>query len=502
MIIEPMTEMLTRMTAALCLILVGCAPRASGSAGSGPLDRSVVPPAGSTPTYDFPEIERHTLANGLRVWVVERPGVPMVSLQLVVDAGANADPADRPGLASLTVEMLREGTTRRNAHQIADELEFLAVSLGTSAGRDAASVSMTTLSRNLTAALDVFADVVMRPAFDERDWMRVRDQRLASLVQSLDQPATIATREFSRRIYGDEHPLGRPVQGTPASVPRITTSALREFHDTHYHAGNADLIVVGDVRVAALLEELERAFAGWRQGSPPATIQATDPAPRSDVLIYLYDKPGSAQSEIRIGHIGIARDDPDYFPVLVMNTILGGQFTSRINLNLREDKGYTYGARSSFQTGRLPGPFVAQAGVQTEVTRESVIEFVRELEEVRGPRPISAEELEFARASLVRREPLTLETNQQIAGRIEELLVYGLPLDYFDHYNRRIEEVSLADVDRVARAQLDPGRFAILIVGDRARIEDSLRTLPYPLEIVEANDDATAELRRSPDGTL
>jgi zinc protease len=218
---------------------------------------------------------------------------------------------------------------------------------------------------------------------------------------------------------------------------------------------------------------------------PPA------PAPQAATRVYLVDKPGAAQSQIRIGHVGIPRVHRDYYPLLVLNTILGGQFTSRINLNLREDKGYSYGARSAFQMGRIAGPFVASAGVETAVTRESVVEFMRELEEIRGARPVTAEELDFARASIVRREPLTLETNAQIAGRIQDLILYGLPDDYFDEYNRRVAAVTLADVNRVAREYLQPDRFAIVVVGDRAVVEAALRQLPYPVEVVAVEGQAT-----------
>jgi zinc protease len=464
-------------------LLAACAPAATRT-GAADLDRSAVPPSGPTPEYDFPDIQQHTLANGLRVWFVERPGVPLVTVQLLVDAGALNDPADRPGLASLTAAMLTEGTARRNSVQIADEIDFLAANLNAGAGQEIAFVTLSTLSRNLAPALDVFSDVVVNASFPESEWNRVRDQRLVSLVQMLDQPTTIATQEFARRVYGTAHPYGRPLQGTPASVRATTPAALRTFHRSFYRPNNANLIVVGDVSRAQLLPQLERAFAGWQRGDLPTTAAPAAPSPQAATRIFLIDKPGAAQSEIRIGHVGVERTHRDFFPLMVMNTILGGQFTSRINLNLREDKGYTYGARSAFQMGRIAGPFVASAGVQTAVTKESVIEFMRELEEVRGARPVTEQEVEFARTSIIRREPLTLETNAQIASRIQELILYDLPLDYFDEYNRHVAAVTVADVNRVAREYLRPDRFAIVIVGDRATIEQNVRQLPYPVEVI------------------
>jgi zinc protease len=467
------------------VLLAGCA------AGVAPLDRSVPPVSGPDPSYDFPDVQRRTLSNGLQVWLVERPGAPLVNVQLLAAAGAVRDPADHPGLASLTAAMMNEGTASRTAEQLADELGFLAANLNAGAGQEVAFVNLSMLNRNFGPALEIFADVIVNAAFPESAWPRVRDQRLASLLQSLDQPATIATEEFQRRLFGASHPLGRPVNGTPASVRAATPAALREFHARYYRPDNAHLIVVGDVRADDVVQRLESAFAGWapagsRPWDPPA-----DPAPQPATRVFLVDKPGAAQSQIRIGHVGVPRVHRDYFPLLVMNSILGGQFTSRINLNLREDKGYTYGARSQFQMGRIAGPFVASAGVQTAVTKESVVEFMRELEEIRGARPVTREELEFARTSIIRREPLTLETNAQIASRIQDLILYGLPDDYFDEYNRHVAAVTLEDVNRVAREYLHPDRLAIVVVGDRSAVEEGLRQLPYPVEVVVVEGQAT-----------
>jgi zinc protease len=473
-----------RLTLFAALIAAtACAP--ASPAAIAPLDRSLMPASGAPPEYDFPEVQRLTLSNGLPVWLVERSGLPLVSLQMVLQAGAVAESADRAGLASLTAAMITQGTATRSATQIADEIDFLAASLTAGSGRESAVVSLNTLSRNLPSALEIFADVVMNPAFDEAEWARTRDQRIAEIVRSRDQAGTVASEEFSRRVFGATHPFGRPVQGTVASVEAMTTPALRQFHDTYYRPTNAELIVVGDADRAELIPLLERHFAQWRStGAPPAaTVQL--PPPQETTRLYLIDRPGSAQSDIRIGHLGVERAHADYFPILVMNAILGGQFSSRINLNLREDKGYTYGASSTFQTGKFPGPFIAGGAVQTAVTTESLIEFMRELEEVRGSRPVTQEELDFAQLGIIRGEPLSLQTNAQIASRIQQIVLFDLPLDYFDRFNERVAAVTLADVNRVAREYLHPERFAIVVVGDRAAIEDGLRTLSYPVEVVQ-----------------
>ncbi len=396
-----------------------------------------------------------------------------------------------PGIASLTSSMLNEGTTSRTAEQLADELGFLATDLNAGAGQEVAFVTLSVLGRNFDAALDVFADVVANAAFPESAWPRVQGQRLASLAQSMDQPATLATQQFQQVVYGPDHPLGRPVSGTPESVRAATPEMLHAFHARYYRPDNAHLIVVGDLPAERVIPQLERVFAGWERGGPGEWTPPAAPAPLAATRVYLVDKPGAAQSQIRIGHVGVPRVHRDYFPLLVMNNILGGQFSSRLNLNLREDKGYSYGARSFFQMGRIAGPFVATGGVETRVTRESVVEFMRELEEIRGPRPATQAELDLARASIVRREPLTLETNAQIAGRIQDLILYDLPDDYFDSYNQRVAAVTQADVNRVAREYLQPGRFAIVVVGDRSVVEGPLRELPYPVDVVVVEGLAT-----------
>jgi predicted Zn-dependent peptidase len=259
---------------------------------------------------------------------------------------------------------------------------------------------------------------------------------------------------------------------------------VRDFHGQFYRPNNANLIVVGDVDRNELVPMLEQRLAAWRSVGSPAR-QTAQAAPSIEATrVYIIDRPGSAQSEIRLGHVGVERSHRDYFPILLMNAIFGGQFSSRINLNLREDKGYSYGVSSAFQMGKAPGPFIAGGGVQTAVTTESIVEFMRELEAIRDARPVTAEELEFARTGIIRGEPLSLETNGQIAGRIQQLIIYDLPIDYFDRFNQQIAAVTLADVNRVAREYLHPERLAIIIVGDRAAIEQGLRGLPYPVEIV------------------
>ncbi len=486
---RPMMNLRFLPALATLALVVACAPQpvvqsAPEAAPPPTLDRTVTPTEGPTPEVDFPDVQRHTLSNGLDVWVVERRGLPLVSLRMVVDAGSVEEPAAMPGLASFTASMLDEGTTSRSALEIADEIDFLGADFGAGASYDAAFATLNTLRRNLEPSLAVFADVLVNPSFPQNELARVRSERITSLVEQADQPTTVASQLFAGTVYGNVHPYGRPLQGTARSVRAFDVAATRRFYQSFYRPNNADLIVVGDVSAAEVIPMLELAFAGWRRAEVPVVADGRAPAAQPATRILLVDKPGAAQSEIRIGHVGVARGGEDYFPLLVMNHILGGAFTSRINLNLREDKGYTYGARSGYDMLRQAGPFTASAGVQTPSTKASVIEFMRELNDIRGDRPPTAQEVAFSKASLVRAEPLRLETNDQIAARLQEMVLYGLPMDYFDQYTDRIAAVSAAEVGRVARAYLDPAHSAVVVVGDRSVVEAGLRELPYPVEVV------------------
>lgn len=477
-------SMLRKALAATLLVGAGCATGGGGLAST-PADRSQPPAPGPAPDVDFPEIERFTLSNGMPVWYVEQAELPVVTVQLLLGAGAVMEEPDEAGLASLTADMLTQGTTSRSATEIADEIDFLAASLTAGAGRESAVVSLNTLSRNFDQAISLFADVVRNPAFAPEEWQRVQAQRLAAIAAARDQGGTVASQEFSRLIFGESHAFGRPTQGTTESVQSLTPADLHAFHERTYSPANANLIVVGDIDRTRLRAMLDQHFGSWSARPAPAPVAIERPQPLGETRIYLIDRPGSAQSDVRIGHLGIERSHEDYLPILVMNTILGGQFSSRINLNLREDKGYTYGASSTFQTGILPGPFLAGGAVQTAVTAESIREFMRELEEIRGARPISAEELEFAKAGIIRSEPLSMQTNAQIANRIQQIVLFDLPPDYFDEFNERVAALTLEDVNRVAREYIDPDRMVIVIVGDRAAIEPSLRQLPYPVDVIE-----------------
>ena len=435
-----------------------------------------LPTPKADPRLTLPQVQRHRLSNGLEVVLVEHHELPVVTMNLVVKSGSAADPQNRAGLASLTADLLDEGTKKRSALEISNALTDIGARLGTAADWDSNSTSITTLTRHLDRALDIYADVVTNPALDDDELKRARARRLNIVKQQRDDAGAIASVVYASILYGRNHPYGHPAIGDEDSLKEIKAGDVRSFYETFYRPNNATLIVVGDVKSATLLPQLERAFAGWQRADVP-TIAIPGAPGRGEAGLYIVDRPGSAQSVISIGQVGVARSTPDYFPLLVLNTMLGGQFVSRVNLNLREDKGYTYGARTSFDYRRGAGPFAATAGVFTNVTKESVAEFMKELRGVRGEIPITAKELEFSKQAIIRGYPRGFETPGQIANRLGDVVLYGLPDDYFNNYIQRVRAVTLADVQRVANRYLDPSKMAILVVGDRKVIEPGLRSL-------------------------
>ncbi|HYO92136.1 MAG TPA: insulinase family protein, partial [Pyrinomonadaceae bacterium] len=428
------------------------------------------------PTFKLPAIQRRKLSNGLEVVLVEQHELPVVSMNLMLKTGAAADPVDKAGLASLTAALVDEGTKTRDALQISNELAAIGARLGTGTDWDLSGVNLLTLKRHLGRALDIYADVITNASFPERELQLQRASRLAQLMQRKDDANAIASVVYASLLYGRNHPYGHPTIGDEASVKAITNDDVKRYYETYYRPNNAALIITGDVTMNEIVPQLEKALANWKPGEVPA-VNIGAPPVRERAGIYIVDKPGAAQSVISIGQIGQPRTTPDFFPLLVLNTLLGGQFTSRVNMNLREEKGYTYGARTAFDYRRGSGPFTATAGVQTAVTKESVMEFMKELNGVRSGRPVDAKELEFAKQAIIRGFPRGFETPEQISSRLTDVVLYGLPDDYFNNYITRVRAVTLDDVNRAANKYLDPSRMAILVVGDRRVIEPGLRSL-------------------------
>lgn len=435
-----------------------------------------LPKPGPNPTFALPAIEKTKLSNGLNVWIVKQSELPIVSMNMVFNSGGTLDPKDRSGLASFTANLLDSGTKTRSAVQIANELQAIGANLRTGSGWDSANVTLQTLTKNIDGALDLYSDVILHPSFPEDEVETLRKRTLVSLLQRKDNANAIANVAYGTLLYGKDHPYGRSLGGDEKSISAITRDEIEKFYGTNYHPNNATLIIVGDTDGKTIMPKLEKAFGKWEAGEaistePPAAKTFDKPG------IYIVDKPGAAQSVITIGQVGVPRNNPDYFPLTVLNSILGGQFTSRVNMNLREDKGYTYGARTSWAFRKGAGPFEASADVQTAVTKESVVEFMKELNGIRGSIPLTDTELEYSKQSLIRRFPAGFETVGQISGQLSNLVVYGLSDSYFNNYIRDIQAVTAKDVDRVANKYLTPDKMAILIVGDRSVIEPKLKEI-------------------------
>jgi len=476
-----------RAAAVACVLLVvgatfaSAAESAKAAAAKGALDRAKPPALAALKPLRLPAVQTQTLPNGLQLDVVEMHKVPVVDVTLLVRAGAARDPQDMPGLATFTANMLDEGAGVRSALAVAEEVDFLGASLSTNAGLENASVRLHCTKARLAQALDLMADVALRPAFADSEVTRQRELRKTAILQLRDQPTAMAPLAFAAIVYG-AHPYGHPQQGNDASTAALDREQVARFYSQHYRPGNADLLVVGDVTAAEARKLVEERFGPWAKGDVPAPPVAEPPAaaPRT---FYIVDKSGAPQSVILIGHVGVSRSTPDYYPLRVLNTILGGSFTSRLNQNLRETHGYTYGARSAFDMYRMAGPFRASASVQTAKTDSAMIEFFKELRGIRD-QAVPAAELAKAKAYIALGLPAEFETTQGAAGMFLELLGNDLPLDSYDTFIQKVNAVTAEDVQRVAQRYIQPDNFAVVVVGDRSQIEPTLKALNEgPIEL-------------------
>jgi predicted Zn-dependent peptidase len=458
------------------LLAIGVSVLLASTATAQAPDRTKPPELGPPPKLTLPPITQQRLSNGLQVLVLEKHQVPLVQVNVVVKAGSAMDPDERPGLASLTSAMLDEGAGGRSALELSDAIAFLGADLSIFAEQHRITVALHTPVARLDSALALLADVALRPSFPSEELERLRRERLTALAQQHDEARAVAQVLFMRTVFGSTHPYGRRASGTEAALRALTPDDLKRFHSTYFRPTNVALIVVGDVTPAQIIPKLEAAFGKW------AANGAEAPAPRwteaSQVQrreVLLADKPGAAQTEVIIGRVGVPRSTADYYALTVMNTALGGSFTSRLNQNLREEKGYTYGAGSSFQYDRLAGPFSARAAVQTAVTDKALVEFMKELTRIRTG--ITPEELSRAKNFVALRFPERFQSIGTIARQLGDLVIYDLPLDYYNSFTQRILAVSAADVRRVANQYVDPNKVVIVLVGDRSKIEAGVRAL-------------------------
>jgi zinc protease len=442
------------------------------------VDRKTMPEAAAPPAVRFPAPERATLANGLKVVLVRRDAVPVVGMRLLLDGGYAADRTTAPGVASMTMRMLDEGTTTRSALRIGDELASLGADLNAWSELDAAFVQLSVLRDKLDPALGLYADVVRNPAFPAADLERNRQNTLAQIQQEKVQPFGLALRVLPALLYGAGHAYSTPLtgSGTEASVRAMTRDQLVAHHRAWFRPNHATLVVVGDVTLAELRPKLERAFAGWTPGDVPAK-QIAEVPPRTRSEVYLLDRPGAEQTILMAGQLVAPKANPDEFAIMAFNEAFGGAFTSRINLNLREDKHWSYGAGSFAFDARGPRPWIVYAPVQTDKTKESLAEMARELREVSGNRPVAGTELARVQDQQTRTLAGRWETGGAVLGSLAEQEVFGLPADWWSAYADRVRGVTPEAVSAAVGRTLQPGRMVWVVVGDRAKIEAGVRAL-------------------------
>lgn len=450
-------------------------------------DRSHPPPSGPPPALHLPAIQKQKLSNGLPVWIVELHEVPVAQVNLVVFSGTANDPPGKYGVASLAAAMLQEGAGSRSALEIADAIDYLGADLGVATTSDLSAVRLHVPVARLAGALPIMADVALRPTFPQDELERQRQQRLTSLLQGRDDPPTISSIAFSRILYGKRHRYGTPQTGSAETIKTFTSEDLRGFYTSAFRPEHAVLLAVGDITADKAMPLFETSFGAWKAAGAAASEKlpvVEEPPARQ---IYLIDKPGAPQSQIRIGRVGVPRSTTDYFPIQVMNTILGGSFTSRLNNNLREVHGYAYGASSTFDMRGEAGPFFAAAGVQTDKTSEALKEFFNELSAIL--KPVPADELARAKNYVSLRFPSAFEATGDISRRLEDALVYRLPDDYFATYVQNIQGITGADVQRVARKYITPDHLAVVVVGDLRAIEPGIRALNLgPITVMTIDD--------------
>ncbi len=447
------------------------------------LDRRKVPQAGPLRPFDFPPIEHFELSSGIPVAFAQTTGLPVVTVSLLLQAGALQEAPARAGLATLTGNLLESGTARLDGAAVAEELESMGARLSVGSGWEVAFADVTVLPERAEEAARLVAELVRVPSFPEAEVERIRGEQLAGIAQRRADPRALANEMISRFIFDSESPFSRPLSGNHGSVASLAREDVVGFHRAGYTPRGATLVVAGNLPAEEARRIGEGAFGGW-EGEPTPAAAARAEARSNEREIIVVERPGAVQSEIRVGHLGVARSTPDYFPILVMNAVLGGSFSSRLNMNLREKNGFTYGVRSSFTMRRSSGSFLVSTAVQTEVTGDAVREIVRELAGMRDER-VTPAELDDARQYVAGTFPLRLQTTDGVASRLAELAIYGLPDSYVQEFPSSVLEVSADDVATAARERVHPERLAIVIVGDAEKLRPQLEALDLgPVRVV------------------
>ncbi len=434
------------------------------------IDRTKPPKPGPESKVKFPSYFEKTLPNGLKVIVVENHEQPIVYISFVVRSGSTYD-GDLPGLASVTAELLTKGTKTRTATQIAEEIDFVGGSLNTSASWDATNVSVLVLKKYIGVGMDILQDVVLNPTFPDEELGRIKTQRLASIKQSKADAGYLASVRFSKELFSG-HPYANESGGNEESIQKMKRDDIVNFYKTHFIPNNSFIIFAGDITPAEAVPLVERYFGKWEKGkNPRKKFQNVNDVNQTKIVIV--DKPGAVQSAIRIGHLGIDRKNKDYVKIYTMNMLLGGYFNSRINMNLRETHGYTYGASSFFDSRMYPGPFIVSADVRNEVTDSSVAEILKELKRIIDE-PVPEDELKMAKDYIVGSFPLQIETPAQVASRIMTIEIYGLPKDFYDRFREEVKKITAKDIQEVAKKYLHPDKILIVVSGNSKQIKPVL----------------------------
>jgi len=438
---------------------------------------AVRPRASAPRAYRFPTFTQEVLPTGLRLVVAPVEKLPLVTVLVVIDAGSTIDPAGKEGLAALTADALLEGTREFDGAQLTERFEQLGTAVESGADWDSAFVKLTVLSDRLEEATALLGEAIGNPTFPDREIERLKAERLAEILQIETEPRGLADEKFSEFLYSAASRYAKPDDGTAESVAGLTRSDVDTFFRSYYRSGATTVVVAGAITPLLARNLVAKAFSGWSQGVGPGRALIASPRANSRT-VHIVNKPDAPQSELRVGHLGLPRKHPDFFPTMVMNAVLGGLFGSRINMNLREEHGYTYGASSYYDWRRGPGPFVVATAVQSEVTAAALREILAEIERIRSDR-IAEEELSLARDYLDGVFPIRYETTTAIASALANLVIYALKSDYYDTYRTRVREVTTDDVLQAARNHLHPELLQTVIVGDSAAIKDSVGQLGF-----------------------
>jgi len=445
---------------------------------STPIDRSHPPALGSAEPLKLPPMERATLSNGLKIVLAERHTAPVVNFSLLIAGGYSSDPNVAPGTCSFAQRMLEEGTPTRDSLKIGEELEGLSANFGTGANLDYANVSLNALKANLDKSLDIYADLVLHPTFPEKEFTRIQKERLAAIQREKVSPIQMGLRVLPSLLYGKDHPYdeGFIGTGTTDSVSKMTRSDLAKYHDTWYKPNNATLLIVGDTTLAEITPKLEKLFASWKPGDVPSIKVPDVPQPAKDV-VYLIDRPGSGQSVIFGAQLAPPFNNPDQIALTLVNDIFGGNFSSRINMNLREDKHWSYGVGSRIVPARGERPYVSFSPVQTDKTKESMEQLVAEYKGIVSDKPITEAELKDAQDNATLSLPGSFETVQQLSGAYGNILQYNLPENYYNTFIQKAVAVTPPEANEVAKKYIQPQHLIWLVVGDMSKVEAGIREL-------------------------